>query len=571
MQIHSKLNFHIFLYRLCLPVAIIFCSLALVFSASLVFEQPLIKSHQGILDLSKWDTNKQRVVTLNGEWAFVWNDLVSADAATLDKIKKTNNLLNLPSTWNQVNYDGYELPGQGKATLLLAIMPPKDTQNFVMKVPVLTNQFQLYINGVLRVESRGFDSPYTPPYEGERIRYLSFSKDELDDTKPVIIMFHLINNRHRDGGMWETLSISSEVHKSALSNSSVLLELGISFLLGSISLLMFIRAFKNKQVSFLYLAIFAALMAIRGGTVNERLFFTFFGIQQWQTQQTIEYLIVYATVPFFALYLGHRFPKYFPSILHRTTMTICGSLMLLVVLTPAKVFSYSAPIFHLVVLVYIFLWLGAMGEHIQKKTVGSVFLFTGGLIFIIANINDILFTNNLINTTNISHVGALAFVIFSYFSAKAINGTEDVVAPINNLVDMEREQGESEVHPLARLLYDKDSSSKDERKIICVESLNYALNLWQNFTEKDKRTLAEETKLWRITNDGGTLKTRTLDKYLKLSQIPKNPRYGTVAKTLIFISRIDEIPEHDRYWLKQVANAIGRKESSSTLYNSKLS
>ncbi len=571
MQIHSKLNFHIFLYRLCLPVAIIFCSLALVFSASLVFEQPLIKSHQGILDLSKWDTNKQRVVTLNGEWAFVWNDLVSADAATLDKIKKTNNLLNLPSTWNQVNYDGYELPGQGKATLLLAIMPPKDTQNFVMKVPVLTNQFQLYINGVLRVETRGFDSPYTPLHEGERIRYLSFSKDQLDDTKPIIIMFHLINNRHRDGGMWETLSISSEVHKSALSNSSVLLELGISFLLGSISLLMFIRAFKNKQVSFLYLAIFAALMAIRGGTVNERLFFTFFGIQQWQTQQTIEYLIVYATVPFFALYLGHRFPKYFPSILHRTTMTICGSLMLLVVLTPAKVFSYSAPIFHLVVLVYIFLWLGAMGEHIQKKKVGSVLLFTGGLIFIIANINDILFTNNLINTTNISHIGALAFVIFSYFSAKAINGTEDVVATTNNLVDMEREQGESEIHPLARLLYDKDSSSKDERKIICVESLNYALNLWQNFTEKDKRTLAEETKLWRITNDGGTLKTRTLDKYLKLSQIPKNPRYATVAKTLIFISRIDEIPEHDRYWLKQVANAIGRKESSSTLYNSKLS
>jgi hypothetical protein len=280
VEIELGMNLHKYLYRLCLPVAIIFCSLALVFSASLIFEQPLIKSHQGILDLSNWDTNKQRVVTLNGEWAFVWNDLVSADAATLDKIKKTNNLLNLPSTWNQVNYDGYELPGQGKATLLLAIMPPKDTQNFVMKVPVLTNQFQLYINGVLRVESRGFDSPYTPPYEGERIRYLSFSKNQLDDTKPIIIMFHLINNRHRDGGMWETLSISSEVHKSALSNSSVLLELGISFLLGSISLLMFIRAFKNKQVSFLYLAIFAALMAIRGGTVNERLFSTFFGIQQ---------------------------------------------------------------------------------------------------------------------------------------------------------------------------------------------------------------------------------------------------------------------------------------------------
>jgi len=244
-----------FLYRLCLPIAIIIFSLAFVFAVSLIFERPLIKAQKGVLDLSNWNTDEQPLTLLNGEWAFVWNDLVSADAATLEKINETNNFLNLPSTWNQVNYDGYELPGQGKATLLLAIMPPKDTQNFVMKVPVLTNQFQLYINGALRVETRGFDSPYTPLYEGERIRYLSFKKDQLDDTKPIIIMFHLINNRHRDGGMWETLSISSEAHKGALSNSSVLLELGISFLLGSISLLMFIRAFNNKQISFLYLAI----------------------------------------------------------------------------------------------------------------------------------------------------------------------------------------------------------------------------------------------------------------------------------------------------------------------------
>lgn len=571
MQIYSQHNFHIFLYRLLLPVVIIFCSLAFVLTISLMSERPLSSAQKGMLDLSDWNTDKQSLASLNGEWAFVWNELVTGDAATLGKIKSTNNFLNLPSTWNQMNYDGYELPGQGKATLMLALTLPKNSQDFVMKVPVLTNQFQLYINGVLRVETQDFNSPFTSVGESERIRYLSFSKDEFDDTKPIIIMFHLINNRHRDGGMWETLSIASDKNKNALSSFSIILELGISFLLGCISLLMFVRAFKDKQVSFLYLAIFAALMAVRGGTVNERLFFTFFGIQQWQTQQTIEYLIVYATVPFFALYLGHRFPRYFPSILHKTTMTICGSLMLLVVLTPAKVFSYSAPIFHLVVLIYIFLWLGAMSENIRKKEAGSVLLFIGGLIFIIANINDILFTNNLINTTNVCHVGALAFVFFSYLSVTVINKTEGISTDENSITDNARKEGENETHPLARLLYEKDDSPKDKQKILCVESLNYALNLWQSFTEKDKRSLAEETKLWRITNDGGTLKTRTLDKYLKLSQIPKNPRYATVAKTLIFISRLDEIPEHDRYWLKQVANAISLKESSSTLYNSNVS
>jgi len=233
-------------------------------------------------------------------------------------------------------------------------------------------------------------------------------------------------------------------------------------------------------------------------------------------------------------------------------------LMLLVVLTPAKVFSYSAPIFHLVVLIYIFLWLGAMSEKIQQKESGAVLLFWGGFLFITANINDILFTNNIINTTNLAHVGALVFVVFAFLSRRVIDDSEQSsIQPLSQtFFDEAVHDNENLNHPLAIILQQQTDDPEIYKKMTSVEALNYALKLWEQISGKDKLTLAEESKLWRITNDGGTLKTRTLDKYLKLSQLPKNPRYSTVAKTLKFISMIDGTSDDDRYWLQQVMNQI---------------
>jgi hypothetical protein len=40
-------------------------------------------------------------------------------------------------------YEGYQLYGQGKATLLQALTPPLDTEYFLLKILVLNRPFQL--------------------------------------------------------------------------------------------------------------------------------------------------------------------------------------------------------------------------------------------------------------------------------------------------------------------------------------------------------------------------------------------------------------------------------------------
>ncbi|MBU4009853.1 MAG: hypothetical protein KJ882_03730, partial [Proteobacteria bacterium] len=44
-----------------------------------------------------------------------------------------------------------------------------------------------------------------------------------------------------------------------------------------------------------------------------------------------------------------------------------------------------------------------------------------------------------------------------------------------------------------------------------------------------------ESKIWRVYLDVGTYQTRTLDKYLDIDNLPNNPRWKDVEKTVKFV------------------------------------
>ena len=68
-----------------------------------------------------------------------------------------------------------------------------------------------------------------------------------------------------------------------------------------------------------------------------------------------------------------------------------------------------------------------------------------------------------------------------------------------------------------------------------VDLMNQALEAWEQTTGKNKIQLAEESGLWRVYLDADSYKTRTLDKYLDLKRLPKNPRWKDVLKSAEFV------------------------------------
>jgi hypothetical protein len=535
----------------------------------------------GLLDLTGWQVKKEHVKQIKGEWRFYWNRLLTPQQIANQTHQHEVHHLYLPGVWNHSSLNDMPLPGEGKATLELNLKLPSAYQHYVLKVPMLTNRYQLWINGELKVTDPEINAPFRIRENNERTRFISF---ETRPNSTASIVFQLVNHRHRDGGIWEPLTLSPSKYEQSLRHPPIVHDVVIAFLLSLITVILLIKAAREQQVALLFLALFSLLMALRAGIVNERLLFSILNIHDWEFQQTIEYVCLYASVPFFALYLGLRFPGYFPPALHLATSAICGALILLVLITPASVYSYSAPVFQLVVIIYVLLWLGVMIDHIHKGDTGAIPLFIGGMIFITASINDILFTNNLINSTNLAHYGALAFIVFAYFTNTLIPKTQpkltqsDMPHQTLNLIDTST-QNHNELlspivnvdlyqdttsqtfksHPLATEIIQFESTGEEsDFRHLMVSALSFGLRLWELRCKKDKLSLAKESGFWRLTNDGGTLKTRTLDKYLKTASLPKNPRYKQIVQTLRFVAIQEVLLEEEKRQLESLADFCER-------------
>lgn len=77
---------------------------------------------------------------------------------------------------------------------------------------------------------------------------------------------------------------------------------------------------------------------------------------------------------------------------------------------------------------------------------------------------------------------------------------------------------------------------KEELRVAIFDVMNLSLRYWELASGKTKLDLAEQSGIWTITKDyfeGG--RTRNLDRYLRISTIPKNPNLNNVLKTGDFV------------------------------------
>ncbi len=78
-----------------------------------------------------------------------------------------------------------------------------------------------------------------------------------------------------------------------------------------------------------------------------------------------------------------------------------------------------------------------------------------------------------------------------------------------------------------------------------------ALSIWEKVTGENRVELAEQSRVWTVSIDSGTLRTRSLDKYLSLDKLPANPRWRNVVRTCHFILAEVNLPTADRAVLNQ--------------------
>nr|WP_275695594.1 sensor histidine kinase [Fredinandcohnia sp. SECRCQ15] len=168
--------------------------------------------------------------------------------------------------------------------------------------------------------------------------------------------------------------------------------------------------FRKKELSFLFFAIVCMSVAIRATILEEGLASNLLSFLSWEIACKLEYMGAALGTLFIALFTNTQFPKE----MHRTIRTMItialSSYSVFVIVTPAVIFTQTMVLLQiLIVLVFLYILYVYLLAALQKRE-GYLLNSVATFILFLLVLNDILFYNQLIHTTELTSVGLFFFL-----------------------------------------------------------------------------------------------------------------------------------------------------------------
>ncbi|MBM7573437.1 ATP-binding protein [Aquibacillus albus] len=396
-------------------------------------QRPIPVAEQGKIDVSEWDFVKKGAISLEGEWAFYWGELLEPSDFSRGN-PPHGQWVFVPSIWNRYEINGEKLPGTGYATYRLQLYVGDSTDVLALKIPYASTAYRMWINDILVASNGevGIDKTTSHP---QYINHMTYIVDQ-DST----ITIQVSNFHHRSGGLFQPLEIGT-VHDIATQtqlNIAVHLFLfGSLFIMGIYFIALF--CFRPKALYHLYFGIICVLFGIQNLFIGEVMITKLFEHFSWEMALKMEYLC--ATVAkflFVPLFINRLFPNMIPNRLMKAIILLPFIPIMIILVTPASVYSHYVVygnIYNILLMIYLWfiIYLASKNRMEGAKTTLLFFSF-----FMFTVINDILNVVGTISTGYYLYWGLYCYLfgqalILSKNFSKAFTTIENLSQQLRNL------------------------------------------------------------------------------------------------------------------------------------------
>ncbi len=190
-------------YKIALPLlpGIIIIVALFVNAMAASSSQPRITG--GLLDLSQWPLESRSAFNLSGQWEFYWDRLL--DHESLTSSGESFVIVEAPDVWNEIDVEGYELPGFGKATYRAHVTGVIPGQHLAVRIQSQASTYRLYIDDRLVAANGQFGDQADAPASQYRPQMAEFAApgDHFD------IIMQVSNQAYAVGGMWDPVMFGS--------------------------------------------------------------------------------------------------------------------------------------------------------------------------------------------------------------------------------------------------------------------------------------------------------------------------------------------------------------------------
>ncbi|MCB1306589.1 MAG: sensor histidine kinase [Leptospiraceae bacterium] len=307
----------------------------------------------------------------------------------------------------------------------------------------LESAYRLYANGkLIGTNGRPGKSQVTETPEWRPAVHVFFAEQNVE------LILHVSNHHHRWGGVWEQPILGTEQQLRTDQNRRIALEVFVAaaiLAVGVYHLLIFVL--RRNEIPFLLLGLFCFIMALRTAITGERILQEFWSFG-WNWLVTLDYLTVYIGAPICHWYLVQIYHKDYSRKVFQIFAVLSLICAAIVLFTAPSVFTHIADAYHLLLVSVSVFFTCVTIIAIYRKREDASLMFVAWLIFTLANFNDILYVQALIDSRYLSAFGLLEFLfIQSYILAKrysrALHTSERLRQRVRNLLTLTRTLNQS--------------------------------------------------------------------------------------------------------------------------------
>lgn len=466
---------------------ILFCNTFLALTpafATTNLDQP--RTNAGVMDLRGWDFQQEGNVKLEGAWEFYWQQLLAPKDFDEKTDASKSEYVQVPGVWRQYEYHGKPLSSFGYATYRMRIHLDESEAEQVksLYIPSVSTAYKLWVNGKL-VATNGTvgmtEAEMVPQDYAQIVSFLPKSSD-------VEIVMQVANFVQRKAGLWKPLLFGSEkqiYREREISVTYTVFLTGSLFFMGIYHLILFVL--RKQNLSALFFAILCLGFIIRMLVVGDIYLVWLFPQISWETAVKLEYLPIYMGVPLLLRYIQLEYPHEMNPKIAKASMAIGIVFSLVVLFTPAKIYTYTMLPYELLTLVTFFYIIVVTIRVAVKRRVGAVMNMIAIVLLFFATLSATLYYNQILALGDSLSVGVFAYLFAQSFILS--------LKFVRNSVQVEKLSGEL-------LGLNASLERKVRERTVALEEINSSL---QQANQEISRMEASRKKLLsNISHELGT-------------------------------------------------------------------
>lgn len=344
-------------------------------------------AHDGVIDLREYSFEDNSRVSLDGEWGFYWEKLISPDQTSSSQ---RTSFVEFPHLWN----DFKELDNLGYATYRLTVLLPESHPPLAINIPDTYSSYKMFINRE-EVARNGNVADNAEDHIPKWVNK-SVSLDQFNG-QPLELVFQVANFEHSKGGIWRSPIIGSEagfIASRTNKNGFIILITG-GIIMGGL-FFFGLYTFGRHDKAILYFSLFCFVYCYRLVGAEPYTLHMFFPDLPWWFTTKLEYLSMFLSAPLFGLFVKSLYPQEVHDRVIQVFNAYYFILCLVIIVTPAIIYTRLLDLFFLPTAAYIIYSSVIFASALRNKRDGAVFAVSSTFVIFFVFVHTRLEFNGIV-------------------------------------------------------------------------------------------------------------------------------------------------------------------------------